>query len=60
MDLIQVKRIYLASENGWGYEDFHKFCDNKGPILIVMKAKDRIFGGFSSLGWDSTSGYIKD
>ncbi|KAJ5071858.1 btb/poz domain-containing [Anaeramoeba ignava] len=30
---------------------FHRFCDNKAPILIIIEAQGNIFGGFSSIGW---------
>ena len=40
------------SENGTKAEDFHKYCDNKGPSLVIIKTKtDRIFGGFTPLDW---------
>ena len=40
------------SKNGSSSKDFHKFCDNQGPTLIIIKTKnDRIFGGFTPLNW---------
>ena len=45
------------SENGSKSEDFHKYCDNKGPTLILIKTiKNRIFGGFTPLSWDDKTG----
>ena len=42
------------SENGSKSEDFHKYCDNKGPTLILIKTtKNIIFGGFSPLSWNN-------
>ena len=42
------------SENGSKSEDFHKYCDNKGPTLTLIKTtKNRIFGGFSPLSWNN-------
>ena len=45
------------SENGSKSEDFHKYCDNKGPTLILIKTtKNKIFGGFSPLSWNNKGG----
>ena len=39
-------------ENGYDSKDFHKYCDNKEPTLILVKTtKDKIFGGFTPLNW---------
>ena len=47
------------SENGSYSKDFHKYCDNKGPTLTLVKTtKNKIFGGFTPLNWDNSS-YIK-
>ena len=53
--------IFKMSENGSKSEDFHKYCDNKGPTLILIKTtKDKIFGGFTPLNWDNKKEYIYD
>ena len=40
------------SENGSTSKDFHSYCNNKGPTLVLIKtAKNRIFGGFTPLNW---------
>ena len=45
------------SENGSKGEDFHKYCDNKGPTLTLIKTtRNRIFGGFSPLSWKNQGG----
>jgi len=34
------------------HQDFHKFCDNKGPTLTLIKTTgNAIFGGFTPLNW---------
>ena len=49
------------NENGTDSEDFHKYCDNKGPTLILVKTtKNKIFGGFTPLNWSNDGGAIKD
>ena len=40
------------SENGYESKDFHRYCDNKGPTLIIIKTtNNKIFGGFTPLNW---------
>ena len=42
------------STNGSSSKDFHKYCDNKGPTLTLIKTtKNKIFGGFTPLNWES-------
>ena len=49
------------SENGSKSEDFHKYCDNKGPTLILIKTnKNRIFGWFTPLNWQLEGKKIYD
>ena len=40
-------------------ENMHKFCDNKGPTIIIIKANGKIFGGYNSSNWDKSGEYIK-
>ena len=49
---IEFKLIFRMSENGYTSNDFHKFCDNKGATLCLIKTtKNKIFGGFTPLNW---------
>ena len=49
---IKPELIFRMGENGSSWEDFHKYCDDKGPTLILIKTtKDKIFGGFTPLDW---------
>ena len=51
------------SVNGSSSDDFHNYCDNKGPTLTLVKTtQNKIFGGFSPLNWDNYAGdkYDKD
>ena len=44
------------SKDGTTAEDFHKFCNNKGATLTLIKTKgNQIFGGFTPLEWKSLS-----
>jgi len=56
-DYIKFELIFKMSENGSKGEDFHKYCDNKGPTLTLIKTtKNKIFGGFSPLSWKNKGG----
>ncbi len=56
-----VKLLYRASTNGWASSNFHSCCDNKGMTLTIIKTiTNRIFGGFTTVSWDSSSGYKTD
>ena len=49
---IKYELIFKMSENGCESKDFHKYCDNKGPTLTIIKTtKNRVFGGFTPLNW---------
>ena len=49
------------SENGSKCEDFHKYCNNKGPTLTLVKTtKNQVFGGFTPLDWKNEGGEIND
>jgi len=60
-DNIKFELIFKMSENGSKSKDFHKYCDNKGSTLIIIKTtKNQIFGGFTPLEWNINGGYLKD
>ena len=40
---------------------FHSLCDNKGPLLVLIKTrKDILCGGFSSIPWKNSGAYTVD
>ena len=52
---IDFKKIFTMSLNGSSCNDFHKYCDNKGPTLTIIKTtNNKIFGGFTPLNWESS------
>ena len=58
---IKFELIFRMSENGTNSEDFHKYCDNRGPTLTLIKTtNNKIFGGFTPLSWKSQGCLIKD
>jgi len=60
-DEIKFELIFRMSENGTNSEDFHKYCDNKGPTLTLVKTtKNKLFGGFTPLNWKKNGGNVDD
>ena len=58
---IKFELIFKMSENGTKADDFHKYCDNKGPTLSLVKTtKNKIFGGFTPLNWSFKEVYEDD
>ena len=54
--------IYRASEDGFGAEDFHSKCDGICNTLTLFKpnGSSNIFGGFTSVSWDSRNNFKED
>ena len=56
-----VTRIYQATKHGFAVSKFHSHCDNKGPTVTLFKTTDgNIFGGYTSVSCDTSSGYKRD
>jgi hypothetical protein len=54
----KVKLLYKASSDGFSASTFHSLCDNKGPTLTVIRANNRISGGYTSESWASRNTYV--
>ena len=53
--------LFSTSKNGFKPTEFHRLCDNKGPTIIFIETKKGcIFGGYTELDWDKSSGYKTD
>ena len=52
----KFKLLLRGSRDGFSAKTFHQKCDKKGPTLTVIIANNRMFGGFTKLEWDTTSG----
>ncbi|XP_015749895.1 PREDICTED: uncharacterized protein LOC107329746, partial [Acropora digitifera] len=50
------KLCYHAPANGWKTEIFHRNCDNKTHTVTIIKKESFIFGGYTDIPWESTSG----
>ena len=58
---IKFELIFKMSQNGYSGSDFHKYCDNKGPTLVLIQTnKNNNFGGFTPLNWKNKSYPIDD
>eukprot|EP01132_Coremiostelium_polycephalum_P008075 gene8075-9935_t len=55
------KSIYQASKDGFSASTFHQKCNNKGPTITIIWSKTgNIFGGYTSLNWNSIGNYQND
>jgi hypothetical protein len=53
---IILELIFKMNENEFTAKDFHHYCDNKGPTLILIKtSNDEIIGGFTPLDWETNT-----
>ncbi|ETO02435.1 hypothetical protein RFI_34996 [Reticulomyxa filosa] len=57
--------LYCASRDGFNTNAFHFNCNRKGKTVVIVKAKDRVFGGYTTVSWwnrrgGNTNTYDKD
>ena len=51
---LKFKLIFSATINGDKDNNFHKFCDGKGPTVTIVKGEnDHIFGGYVTVPYSS-------
>ncbi|XP_078383820.1 uncharacterized protein LOC144666279 [Oculina patagonica] len=48
---------YRASTHGWAVSTFHSRCDGKRDTVTIVKKGQYVFGGYTDIPWDSSSGY---
>jgi len=51
--------LFRASRDGFGSENFHSKCDNKGPTITIARSGEYIFGGFTEESWRDGFAWIK-
>ena len=57
----EFKLLYRASRDGFNAASFHAMCDHQPRTLTVIKTtKEFIFGGYTSVEWDSSSSWKAD
>jgi hypothetical protein len=53
--------LYRGTRDGFGSSDFHSKCDQQSnTVTIILTTTGYIFGGFTPLAWDSSTGYKAD
>jgi hypothetical protein len=53
--------LYRGSRDGFKTSNFHEKCDNRiNTLTLIETTKDFIFGGFTSIAWDSSNSYKPD
>ncbi|CAF1099506.1 unnamed protein product [Rotaria sordida] len=54
--------IYKATRDGFSASDFHRCCDNQDSTITVIQSTEGgyLFGGYTSVSWRSTEGYVLD
>jgi len=62
LELVRQKMgevLYEAAQDGDTSSLFHTLCDSQGSnIVIIMTNTGNVFGGYSSVSWTSSSGYV--
>lgn len=54
----KLELLYSASRDGFSSVTFHKYCDSKGPTLVIVKSEmGYLFGGYTSTSWDQTESF---
>ena len=60
-EIFKFELLYRGTRNGDEAKVFHRFCDNKENILVIVETtKNRRFGGFCSIGYNSQGGSKND
>jgi len=50
--------LFCATRDGFGVNNFHQKCDNKGPtVTVIQSTTGHIFGGYAADSWDSSTNY---
>ena len=53
----KMELLYRGTRDGSKSKNFHNKCDNQGPtICLCENEKGNIFGGYSSISWESSGG----
>ena len=57
----QFNLLYRATRDGFAAASFHAKCDHQPRTLTIIKTTSGcVFGGYTSLGWNSSSGWRTD
>jgi len=53
-----AKPLYNSKRNGFSPQTFHSFCDNQGPIIMFVRANNRISGGYIPVSLTSKNNWV--
>lgn len=51
----EYQLLFRASEDGFDAASFHKACDGHSPTLVLADTSLGLWGGFTTVAWDSKS-----
>ena len=56
---VSFDQIYKATQNGFSSSNFHKNCDGKTKLIVIIKSNKYVFGGYNDIGWNSVSKFVE-
>lgn len=58
---LRYRLIFRASEHGFSADQFHKYCDKKGPNMVIIRNDhDHVYGGYSFASWNKKLQTVTD
>ncbi len=58
---VSYNLLWRGSQDGFEAATFHGKCNKKGPtVTVIVSNNDKIFGGYTSLSWQSRNAYAQD
>ena len=56
-----LQLLFRATRDGFDNGKFHSLCDDKGPLLVIIKTQtDLLIGGFCSISWKNSGNWVLD
>jgi len=54
--------VYRGTRDGFGAADFHRCCDNRPRLLVLVRAQDSgwLFGGYTEVGFADHGSFYAD
>eukprot|EP00347_Sterkiella_histriomuscorum_P012775 403367270 len=54
----KYKLLYCGSRDGFEAQDFHEYCDERGPTMsFILSECGYVFGGYASVPWTSSDNH---
>ena len=53
---LKFELLFRGSRDGYSMSEMHGKCDGKGPVVFLVKANSRVFGGYISIPIQSKGG----